>query len=127
VFNGNPILFNDPFGDEVRLHDQAVKEGTELKGYSTSNGSKNVGDYVVKAVYEKLQDGKVSGKIIGYQAYKDGRLDYEMDATDLPTFEKNVGFYSKTADGYQDGSLGMKKIGIGLGSGDLRYTWEGIK
>jgi hypothetical protein len=124
----NPIWLSDPLGDTIRPYDVAKHLGRDLQGTNSSLDERKIGDYIVKGVY-KTDKGNTVGSAIGYQAYKDGRLDYEMAPGDIEAFKNNVKLYSNAADliNQPGASDAMRKIGTGVGSGDIGYALQGVK
>jgi RHS repeat-associated protein len=126
TFLNNPILFQDPLGDTVINVDVARALGREKSGMDLAGNSITAGDYSLVPIQKSVNDKT----IIGYNAWRNGRHEYQLDVSDLSDFSNNSSNYASTADiFYSSGTPNYDAIRYfyGIKDGDWKSVWGGFK
>lgn len=126
AFLNNPLWYSDPLGDTIRNADVARAIGKEKVGQDLAGSSMKAGDYTLVPIQKSLEDKT----IIGYNAFRNQRQEYQLDPSDIEAFKSNSAAYAKAADAfYSAGTPDYDYLRYyqGIFDGDLKMMWQGLK
>ena len=121
----NPIKFIDPNGMEIHLYEVAsYRNRLSYFGQGTIDNDRmrSIGGFEISPYLDK------NGEILGWSAYRNGRVQYVMDnPADIDVFSKNVSSFGVAADlFYMNGTPGQGKVAMAAGDigAGLLQQWD---